>query len=202
MDYIFERHEPASIKKKSFNIIKIYNTKKWEYKKVPDYISHLNRYLIEKDNLIGFINSQITSFNIYSCIYTEIKARFLTKVQRFKKEKSLIKSGWVASRSINGLFVNKLSLLKTSDTEQFEDLYQDSVFVLQNKQCEADILDIVQSINLLDMPENATDFYLTSESLINLIRCKITLVYKITGYYENNANEERDIYVCYSPMKL
>lgn len=203
MDLIFERHEPASIKKENFSIIKVFSGNKWSFQKAPESIKLINRYLIEKNKSIDFINHLLISYQTYSCIYLSNKSDNLTKIEKYKKTKNLIKYGWTESEVLADLYIKKITFIDKKQINLIEDYCQDSIIIFLGKNNKlSDFARISKEIGLVDMPKSTAYFCLTKKSILNIIDYNISILYKLTSYYEGNANEERDIYVCYSPWKL
>lgn len=200
MDLIFERHEPASIKKENFSIIEVYNENKWDYQKTPKSIKFINRYLIEKNKSIDFINYLSRQYQTYSCIYLGNKSDNLTKIEKYKKKKNLMKYEWTENED---LYTKKISIIDRNQIDLIEDYCQDSILIfLRENNKISDFSEIIKGIGLLNIPKDTPYFCLTKEAILNIIKYDVAILYKLNSYYEGNVNEERDIYICYSPWKL
>jgi hypothetical protein len=201
---IFQKHEPANIKKEYFTIIKIEkDTKKWQFKDFPNCVNSLNRYLIEKEDICEFINYLTTTYDIYSFVYFATKSNHLTKVQKIIKQRNFQKNGWEKSDEIDDLYVYKISCFNEVQASLIDDYDVDTIFVFLEKGRNINNINkILKEFSYFSQPKDIGSFYLTKDSISALLDYKIGSINMQGDFYERNANEERSIFICYVPWKL
>lgn len=202
---IFQRHEPATIMNEHFSFINIDNDNYRWMENPPTKLNKVNRYLIEKNQLNEFFDNLSASFSIYSCICLSKKAEYLTRIQKLILEKKILKNNWKLLYSIDNvkLFSQKLSSITPDQLQLIEDTTLDCVFFICNKAKEKeDLIKLSIAIDLLNQPKDTSQYFPT-EGAINLLDQEgITLSFFSKNYYQEDINQERDIIICYSPIKL
>jgi len=203
MSFIFEKHEPASLRKNLVGWIQINNEKDYSFSEPPKEINLLNRYLVEYDNASNFINLLIKKLKVYSIIYVPNKSSSLTRVQKLIKEKKIKKEGWTESRDLNGLYVNSRGTFTNEQIDLMRDYYFDSMFIVCKKELSStEIINLLLDINLFNQPKELGSYYPTDNIISSLIEQDAAIVYIRRDFWENNSLEERDIMVSYSPWKI
>ena len=169
----------------------------------PKDIQLLNRYLIEKNNMMKFINGLAEVYKVSSCIYMPNKSFYLTNIQKIIKEKGIKKEGWVEIPNKKGLLINDITTISSIQLEVAIDYYLDTIYIVsKNRRSLDDLIQLLDRINLFNQPKTLGSFYPT-ENLINaLVDYKVAVIYLKRGFSENNISEERDMFVCYSSWKL
>ena len=204
MNGIFQKHEPANIKKEHFAIIKIEkDTKKWKFKDFPNCVDSLNRYLIEKEDICEFINYLTTIYDVYSFAYFATKSNHLTKVQKIIKQRNFQKNGWEKNDEIDDFYVYKISCFNEVQASLIDDYCVDTIFVfLERGKNISNINKILKKFDFFNQPKDTGSFFLTNNSIASLLDYKIGSINMQSFFYERNANEERSIFICYVPWKL
>lgn len=203
----YEKHEPATINKNNYSYIQINNhkpstgsEKNWCFVDAPADIKLLNRYIVEKEQILEFMNMLQGEYQIYSCIHLSGKSNRLTNIQRKLKESKISKNGWSKNSSEVEVFIKSIDMVDEVIVDILSDISIDSILLITKKDKPLDdILRILKDMDFFIQPQNAIAFYLTKNNIDALISNDVGVV-----FFERLLKElkARDIFVSYFPERL
>ncbi len=201
---IFEKHEPAIINNENFSFYSIDDeTAKWRFCTPPDCLIRLNRYLIEKDSIVQFINMLISNYDVLSCVYIPENTEYFSKVQKLIRIKNFQNNGWKQDTTNYNLFIKKIDNLAEDEMKLLYDFYIRDLFIFANKGMDfSNINNILCDLNFLNFPLKFEEFGFTEQALKSIERYQIATINILKFYIETEANKQRSIFTCYSPWKL
>ncbi|WP_341963519.1 hypothetical protein NM897_17110 (plasmid) [Planococcus maritimus] len=203
MPILFQRHEPAKQNNDNFGWIRVIDNEYDFIGNEPKGITDINRYLVEKDNLLDFISEVSQNSIVYSCISLGQKSRTLTKTQLFLLKKKIISKGWSNSKNIKipQVFLREAINIELNQVEVLENHNLDSLLLIcKDFKKEEEILSLLGRVDLLNQPVDLGHYFPTEVTLKTLLKERIGIAFLQPYYYEEDITaNERTILVYYSP---